>query len=131
MNTKLKFSADTRRKALQWGFTMASFDDATIDRLSRLPREEVVYMTFAICDDDTGNQYLQGFVKTVRCLHVCRLTRLIGPVCFSILTHSNISNILAEIRLNSYSEFGDTWVLDNWVLHRRGGALDMFKRYNR
>ena len=128
MSDKLKFGVDTRKKALQWGFTMSSFDDAVVDRLSNLP-PEVLYVTFAICDDDAGSQYLQGFVKTTRRSRVSRLRSLIGPACFSILkTQRNVADLLVEIRLNSYSEFGDTWVLDNWVLHRRGGALDMFKR---
>jgi hypothetical protein len=35
-----------------------SFNSATIDCLSSLSPDDVLYVTFAICDDDTGNRYL-------------------------------------------------------------------------
>ena len=102
-----EFGGDTTgRKASQWGFTMASYDGAVIDRLSNLPSEDVLYVTFATLDDDTCSRYLQGYVKTSHRFRVDKLKELIGPAIFSIVTC--VLDILVEIQLqSSYSEFGD------------------------
>jgi hypothetical protein len=96
----------TRRQASQWGFTMASYDGTVIDRLSSLPPEDVLYVTYATIEDDTGNRYLQGYIKTSRRFRVDKLKDLIGPAVFTIVTR--VLDILVEIQLQaSYSEFGD------------------------
>jgi hypothetical protein len=101
-----EFYQCTRRKASQWGFTMASYDSAVIDHLSNLPPEDVLYITFASLQDDTGNRFLQGYVKTSRRLRVNGLKDLIGPAVFSVITC--VLDTLVEIQLQaSYSEFGD------------------------
>ena len=46
------------------GFTMSIPLD--VNYLSRLPPEDVLHIIFAVCDDDTGNRYLKGLVKTTR-----------------------------------------------------------------
>jgi hypothetical protein len=72
----------TRRKASQWGFTMASYDSAVIDRLSNLPSVDVLYVnyvTFATLEDDTCNPYLQGYIKTSCRFGICKMKELLGP----------------------------------------------------
>ena len=94
------------RKASQWGFTMSTYDTAVVDHLANLPPEDVLYVTYATLDDDTGNRYLQGYIKTLRRLTICKIKDLIGPAIFSIVTR--VLDILVEIQLqSSYSEFGD------------------------
>lgn len=55
------YRSDTRHKGSQWGFTM--LPNANIDHLANLPPEDVLYVTFAMLDNNTGKQYLQGFVR--------------------------------------------------------------------
>ena len=103
---QIEFGSDTRRKGSQWGFTMSSYDQAVVDRLSNLPPEDVLYVTFATLEGDTGNHYIQGYIKTTRRFRVGKLKDLIGPAIFTIVSH--VIYLLVEIQLQSaYSEFGD------------------------
>jgi hypothetical protein len=86
---------------------VSSFNSKTIDRLSSLPptTDLVIYITFAVIDDDTGNNYIQGLVKTTHPCHVGQLVKLIGDATFS--TVKCASDILMEIHLEpSFQEFG-------------------------
>jgi hypothetical protein len=106
MSISTDYYKDSRHQASQWGFTMSSYDLDVIDRLSNLPPEDVLYVTFASLEDDTGNRYLQGYIKTSRRFRVKKLRELIGPAIFSTITC--VLDILVEIQLqSSYSEFGN------------------------
>jgi len=103
-------SKDYRRKASQWAFTLPSFSANDIVRLSLLISSEILYVAFAICDDDTGNRYIQGFVKTSKRLRIGALVRLMGHAIFSIVGSSGaLTDLLTEIQLNKNEsfEFGD------------------------
>jgi hypothetical protein len=99
----------TRKKATQWSFTLPSFSSEDIDRISNLPPADVLYITFAICNDDTGNCFLQGFVKTAHRRRVGPLVRLIGWGVFTICpTPTCVRHTIMEIQMNrSFKEFGD------------------------
>lgn len=100
-------SNNTRRKSRQWAFTIPAFSNATIDRLLNLPLDDVTYLTFAICDDDTSNRYIQGLLKTTRRCSVCVPKRMIGNAIFSVVTCPK--DILMDIHLTkSFVEFGET-----------------------
>lgn len=98
-----------RPKATQWSFTLPSFSSEDIDRISSLPSTDVLYITFAIRDDDTGRSFLQGFVKTTRRCRVNLLVRLIGWGIFTICpTPTCVRQIMMDIQMNrSFKEFGD------------------------
>jgi hypothetical protein len=97
------------RRAMSWAFTLPSFSDADIERLSSLPTEHISYVAFAICDDDTGNRYLQGFIKTTRRRRVTFLVYLIGNGIWSICsTYDCVTHTLTEIQMKPvFKEFGD------------------------
>jgi hypothetical protein len=59
MSVKLK---EYEHKAAHWAFTLPSFSSVDVQRLSSLSQETVLYVAFTICDNDTGNRYLQGFI---------------------------------------------------------------------
>jgi hypothetical protein len=95
------------RKSQQWSFVIPSFNDATINHLVKLTPDNVIYVTFAICDDDTCNRYLQGLVKTSRPCSINQLRRLVGNGIFSIATC--VSDVLMDIQLKpSFVEIGET-----------------------
>jgi hypothetical protein len=76
---------DNRPKAQHWTFVKPSFDDNDIDRVQNLHRgypSLIVYVAFAICDDDTGNRSIEGFVKTSRRCRSSTLHGMIGPALF-------------------------------------------------
>jgi hypothetical protein len=98
---------DTRRKASQWSFSFPWFTAADVDRISNLPSvaDDVQYITAAVCDDDTGKRYLQGFVKMTRRCRVGPVRTLIGPAIFSIVVR--VPDVLVDIRMNEFFEYGD------------------------
>lgn len=53
-----------------------------IKRLSNLPEKHVLYIAFSVEKDNTGNQYIEGYIKTTRRHRVSFMTKLIGPVIF-------------------------------------------------
>lgn len=65
----------------------------------------MLYITFAICNDNTGNRYLRGFVKTVRRCRISAIKRIVGKAIF--YTVQRVSEILIDIHLKpSFWEFG-------------------------
>lgn len=97
-----------RHRARQWSFTIPSFTASTIERLSNLPSDKVVYTTFAIVDDDTGKRYIQGYVKTTRRVRATALVRIIGLAFYTVCsTADSVASVLTEIAMNDGSEFGD------------------------
>jgi hypothetical protein len=97
------------RKAVHWSFIIPSFKDDDIERLSNLPSEDITYIAFAICDDDTGNRYIQGFIKMPRRCRVAYLVRLIGHGIWSVCTTpASVIHTLTEIQTRSvFKEFGE------------------------
>jgi hypothetical protein len=97
------------KKAVQWSFTLPSFCDAVIERLSTLPPEDITYVGFMIRDDDTGNRYLQGFLKTSRRRGIAYLVRLIGYGMWNTCSSpSTVTRILREIQTSpGFKEFGE------------------------
>ena len=91
-----KIVVDADHKASQWGFILSfSFTNPEhIDRLSTLPEKDVLYATFTICDDNTGNRHIRGFFKTKRHVHVSALKKLIGPAIFDVV--GNVPDVLME-----------------------------------
>lgn len=95
----------TGPKSSQWSFTVPAFSGTTIDHLSSLLSDLVVYVTFVVCDDDTGNRYIQGLVKTSRSCRIGPLKKLIGNAIFTTVTRP--SEILMDIHMKpSFREFG-------------------------
>jgi hypothetical protein len=68
----------------------------------------VAYITFAILDDDTGNNYIQGLVTTTHPCRIGPLVKLVGEdAILSTVKHSSASDILIEIHMDeSFEEFG-------------------------
>jgi hypothetical protein len=92
-------------------FLNSQYNSATVDHLSKLlvlvSSKDVIYVTFAICDDDTNNCYIQGLVKTTRRCSVGLPKRIIGDAIFSIATC--VYDILVDIHLKpSFVEIGKT-----------------------
>ena len=112
---------------MQWAFTLTAFTNKDIVRLSMLSSEEILYITFAVIADDTGNQYLQGYIKTSSRFRVGKLVKLMGFTIYSIVSTSGaVTNLLTEIQLNQeVFEFRDPM-----VCNRAGQRNDiaMFKR---
>jgi hypothetical protein len=117
---------DHRPKATQWAFTLPAFKSKNIICLSTLPAEEILYITFAVVDDDTGNRYLQGFIKTVNRCRVGKLITLMGYTFYSTVgTSGAVTDLLAEIQLNDeVFEFGDSTVCNR---QGRRNDIAMFK----
>jgi hypothetical protein len=98
-------SVDYRRKGRQWSFTIPSFTMTTINRLSNLNPDEFNYIAFAILDDDTGNQYIEGYIKIPTRCREGTVRKLIGASF--LRTCKKVCTALAEIHLNkSLVEFG-------------------------
>ena len=97
---------DRCRKAQQWSFAIPSFTKALFDHLPTLiDRTKVLYITFTICDDDTGNQFLLGFIKFHKRSRLSEVGRLIGPS--SPETCTKVKPILLKIQMNtSFQELG-------------------------
>lgn len=100
---------DTRRKGSQWGFVipMSLTTTATVDHLSNLSiNKDALYVAFAICNDDSGNSYLQGYVKTSRRCRVGVVKSLIGQAIFTNTPYA--PDVLIEIYLKpNFKESGD------------------------
>jgi len=100
---------ENEHRAKQWIFTIPSFDNGTIKRLSNLPAKDVRYCAFAIVIDDTGNRCIEGFVKAVVRRRVASLVRLIGYGFYNVCSTEALMNTLIELKQSpSFSEFGDT-----------------------
>jgi hypothetical protein len=92
-------------KVSQWSFTIPSFSSKTINHLSNLPMNLVLYVTFTVCDDDISNRYIQGLIKTARRCCVGSLRKLIRDALFSTVPRP--SEILTNIHMKpSFQEFG-------------------------
>jgi len=95
---------DVRLKAAQWCFTLSTSGE--LERLAGLEANEVVCCgTHATCEDDTGNRYVQGYVKFKRRLRLPTVRRLIGNGIYTSCLRAN--DILMDIQLSSgFEEFG-------------------------
>ena len=76
-------SKDTRGKAKQWSVVIPKVNEEQMEKLSKLSREEFPFVTFAVCVDDVGNRFIQGFIKSSRRRRLGPIRTLIGP---SIIT---------------------------------------------
>ena len=95
-------------RAKQWTFTIPSFDNDTINRLSTLP-PNVTYCAFAIMEDDTGNPFIEGYIKMNSRCRVSALIRLVGYGFFDTCSiHTDVPEILLELKASkSFLEFGN------------------------
>lgn len=99
---------DFTRKAKLWSFIFTSFTDDDVNRLSTLP-PCFTYTSFALCNDDTGKQFLQGFVRTDHRCYKSMLYRSIGDNVIYDIPERNedVCYILTTIQLSSSpKEFG-------------------------
>lgn len=106
----MDLSTDCRKKASQWSLVIPSFAEATTARLlSSFPADEILCITFAILDDDAGNRYIQGFVKTAERTRISALIKLFGyGFCDAVSTPNDITHLLRKIQMNAECfEFGD------------------------
>jgi len=129
MYTNVSLS-DRRRKVRRWCFTLTSFttnDD--IYFLKTLPRKVFSYVAFALCKDDTGNNFIQGFCYTTNRWHESCLKRIFDtrfmltiPGTVHYVKLALFSIFTAE---NPHEEYGDR-------MHARGvGYVDEVKDYKR
>ncbi|CAB9500264.1 expressed unknown protein [Seminavis robusta] len=97
---------DKRRKYARWQFTAPAFTEALIDHLSGLiSRSTILYVTYAVCNDATGNRLLQGYIVTSSRQRIPTVHRLIGNVFLKGCT--SFKPILLEIQTTaSFEEFG-------------------------
>jgi len=96
-------SPDNRRKLLQWSFTTPSFASSTLEHLSKVQQkhEEVEHITFAVCDDDVGNRYVEGLIKfSKRCRETTARKVTASPF---VDAASNVNHSLIGIYLRSSS----------------------------
>lgn len=68
---------DHDRKAKLWTFIFTSFTNDDVNRLSNLP-PNFMHTSFAVCEDETGNRFLQGLARTKDRIHKRVLRRSIG-----------------------------------------------------
>ena len=115
-----------RRRASQWSFIYPLATSAFIDHISN-PPTDILCIAFAICDNDTdtGNQFLQGFVKTRQRIRINPVRALIGPAIFLIATCP--SEALVETWMTENSEIGDRMNL-SIQLHQLCQEMSSFKR---
>lgn len=99
---------DHERKAKIWTFIFTSFTDNDVTRLSNLP-PHFLYTCFAICKDDTGNQYLQGLVRIENRNYKQSVRRSIGDNAIYDIpeTNEDVYYIVTTIQFSvSFREFG-------------------------
>jgi len=105
-----KVVIDVGGKASQWSFVLSSsfVNNKTLERLSKLPlTDDFVYVTFAVNYDNTGNHFIEGFVRTSVRRRVSFLKRKIGPAMFSVARL--VPDALVAIQTKAvYSEYGDS-----------------------
>jgi len=106
-----------------WRFTKASYTNSDIVNLSKLTgRDEIKYLIFATCKDDTGSYYLQGFVKTTTRFRLAGMIKLMGFGFFfnAVGGQRELLEYLSDLSLESPLEYGDkSWLRRN-----------MLKKYN-
>ena len=107
---------DCKRTSLHWFFTFPWFLQDDIARISNLVLEHaetIAYLTFAISDDDTGNHFLQGFVRLTHRRTVRTLVNLVGSGIFTVCpTPTSARQAGMDIQMNHhFEEFGDPTTL--------------------
>lgn len=98
-----------QKKVKCWSFILTSFTDNDINRLSNLPPDLFSYVTFSVCGDDTGNRFLQGFVRTHKRCYKSLLYRTVGENVIHDIPGRNedLYYVLTIIHLGqSLKEFG-------------------------
>lgn len=99
-------------RAFHWSFVIPSHDEDVVTKLKNLTNADVVYAAMAICKDDTGNNFIQGFIRTHVRARVTGLTKIIGPAIFTVCsTPNSVKDILMEIKMWDHFEVGDL----NWT----------------
>jgi hypothetical protein len=93
------------RKAKQWGFILYLSENKDIneeiERLSSLPKEDVVYIIFSV---NKPIKVIQGFVKLSKRSRVGILHRLIGWAQFTVCpTPKTVRILIADIRSKPFS----------------------------
>ena len=96
-------SKDTRGKAKQWSVVIPKVNEEQMEKLSKLSREEFPFVTFAVCVDDVGNRFIQGFIKSSRRRRLGPIRTLIGP---SIITMCpSYWDMIFTIQINDLKRF--------------------------
>ena len=100
-----KLLIDIEHKASRWHFVISSSfaNSETIQRLSVLPRQN--YTVFAVREDDTGNRFIEGFIRTFKRCRLSAVRKLIGPSIISVVY--NVPQTIIDIHLQEETyEFG-------------------------
>ena len=75
-------------KCSQWNFILSIPPNTDkITPLLKLPKNDILYSLFAICDDNTGNKYIEGYIKTTRRHRVSFVKKLIGEAIFKVVRY--------------------------------------------
>jgi len=99
-------------RASQWSFAFPSHSTELVECLQKSPEDEVVHSVFAVCKDNTGRSFLQGFIKLTWRVRVSALTRSIGYGIFTACpTNTSIKDAISEIKMWTFWEAGDA----NWT----------------
>ena len=85
---------------MQWEFVIAPPKKETVERLSTLSHEDIQFIAFVVGEDSTGNQIINGFVRTTRRVRVNILRNIIGPAIIANISSKNSYIILEEIQMN-------------------------------
>jgi hypothetical protein len=95
-------------EATEWVFTKPAPFQELENRIRIFwKKDSVGYITFAVCVDDTGNKYLQGFLQMTKPIKANILEEQLGPA-FYTPCFSSENYILTEILMNrSVSELGN------------------------
>ena len=96
-------------KAARWCFTISNLTDAMINRILGLHlSDKFLYTMFTILKDNTGDRYMQGYLKASHRHRVNLLRKLIGSFAMFTCAFSSrdVNTTLLEIQLNPFQEFG-------------------------
>lgn len=67
---------------------------AQLTAYQKLPLDDVVYVGFAICDDDAGGNLVEGYIKTWSPMRVVGLVRLFG--CYGFFKVCSTSHLCVQ-----------------------------------
>lgn len=89
---------DTRGKAKQWSVVIPRVNDNQISNLKNLANDEFPYVTFAICTDDTGNSFIQAYIRAASRRRSGPIKTAVGPAIVTMCP--NYTDLIMEIQMN-------------------------------
>lgn len=99
-------------KTHQWTFMKPNLSVKFARRIERITKDnpKVSYTAMALCSDDTGRRYIQGFVQTIEPVNSENLISLFGRAIYTpCFSETDENPILTEILMDrSVRESGDT-----------------------